>query len=226
MQYQLYPNNKPNNNPNNKPSNKPSNKPNNMPNIYNIHRQPIKKKPINIKLINNIIDNNINRIFNKTYFLLQTYSTPIHNLLANPFKKTISYIVLIIILVLILKYFNLLRYLIRLDYLYIYYILLPCIGFLIFINQYKTNNNIIALYYKGILNENSTVYEYNKVKIYDKTFINIFWSTLLSILISDFVIFNFTMPFKDAPVEYLNNFKNLKNIKNKSQKIISSIRGI
>lgn len=220
MQYQIYPNNKPNNKPNNRPTNKPNNKPNNIPNLYNIHKKPIKKKPVNITLINKIIDNNINRTFNRTNFLLQTYSTPIHNLLANPFKKTIAYIVLIIILALILKYFNILRYLIRLDYIYIYYILLPCVGFLIFINQYKTNNNIIALYHKGILDANSTIYEYNKVKIYDKTFINIFWSTLLSILISDFVIFNFTMPFKDAPVEYLNH---LKSLNNKSKKVTSGI---
>lgn len=176
------------------------------------------------KILDDIINDNINRTFNKTLFFLHTYSMPVQNLLASPLKKTTAYISIIVILILIFKHFNILRYFIRLDYINLYYILLPFIGVVIYINQYKTNNDIIELYNKGLLNANSTLYDYAKLKIPESKFITIFWSTLLSILISDFVIFNFTLPFKDASVDYLNNFKR-NAIKSKITKasIVSSI---
>jgi len=136
-----------------------------------------------------LINKGIKRIFHKTLGPFQDYGTPVYDILAHPLKKALAYVLILILLAFILRKLKLLKFIIRINYIYIYIIGLIIVMFVLYINQLHTNDNIIYLSKK--FPENATLYDYGKHKP-KYTIIKIFLSTLLSIVISDFIKFNFT----------------------------------
>lgn len=139
------------------------------------------------------------RIFQKTLYPFQDYGTSIYDLLANPVKKTLSYLIIILIILLVLKNFRILKFFVRLDHLAVYMVILIIYAYHIFINQLHLNDNIEFLSRK--LPDNATIYDYEQF-LEPKT--NIFSeliTTTLGILISQFILFSFTYPswFKSIP---------------------------
>ena len=74
-----------------------------------------------------------------------SYGTSTLELMASPLKQGILYIILIIICSVILKELQILRFIIRLDHLYIYVIVLFLFFIYKIIQQKKLNANIIYI---------------------------------------------------------------------------------
>jgi len=147
----------------------------------------------------NLIKEGKKRIFQKTFYPFQDYGTSIYDLLANPVKKTLSYLIIILIILLVLKNFRILKFFVRLDHLSVYMVILIIYAYHIFINQLHLNDNIEFLSRK--LPDNATIYDYEQF-LAPKT--NIFSDLItptLGILISQFILFSFTYPswFKSIP---------------------------
>jgi len=139
-----------------------------------------------------LINEGKKRIFQKTLFPFQDYGTSIYDLLADPVKKTISYMIILILILLVLRHFKILKFLMRLDHPAIYMILLILYAYHVFINQLHLNDNIEFLSRK--LPDNATIYHYEQFLRPKSNMLSNFMTTTLGILISEFVLFSVTYP--------------------------------
>lgn len=136
-----------------------------------------------------IINKNKKNIFPLANFLFINYNTPITDLLAHPFKKTIIYIIIVIIVGLFLKYLNILKYILKIHKIRYYSIILLFIGISIYINQYNINKNIEYIVRKK--RKIPSVHEYNPYNnITDYNILKIFYTILVTTLITKFISFN------------------------------------
>lgn len=125
----------------------------------------------------------INRIYPKTPILLQTENTPIINLLADPFKKTLLYGIIIISLFIILTNCNIIK--INLLNILLIFVFLTYIH----ISQIEINNLVINnLRY---LPRNAKINDYNKIKK-NNNIITILLSIIILFLIIKYIIILFT----------------------------------
>ena len=139
--------------------------------------------------INMELNKNKKNIFTKTFFLFQNYNTPVTNLIADPIKKSLIYIILIILIAIVFKYFNILKYFLKIHTLKYYGFILLIIGIFISVNQYNLNNNIE--YIVKSRNKIPTIYEFNPHHtIPESNILKIFGSILISTMISQFLTFN------------------------------------
>jgi len=158
-----------------------------------------------------LINEGKKRFFQKTLYPFQDYGTSIYDLLADPVKKTIGSLIIIMILLLFLRYFKILKFLIRFDHLSIYTLIFGLYTYHIFINQLHLNDNIEFLSRK--LPDNATIYDYQQFLIPKTNLVSNFLSTVISILISEFVLFSITYPswFRSIPADnYLHTLKTNK----------------
>lgn len=104
---------------------------------------------------NKVINTNLQRVIPKTPLLFQTNKTKLIHTLADPFKKTIFYAVIIISL------FSLfvLNDLILFKNIYILFIIV----ILLYIYIAQSNNNQDVLHILKYLPENTNLYQYNKI---------------------------------------------------------------
>lgn len=143
---------------------------------------------VNDSLENKIKINKTN-IFQKTFILFQNYDTPIVNLIANPVKKSIAYIIIIIILGLILKQLNLLKFILKIHDIQYYSLILLFIGVCIGINQHTLNKNIEYLLL--LKSKNLTIYDFNPShSIPESNYFKIFDSLLITTMIKQLLEFN------------------------------------
>ena len=77
------------------------------------------------------------RVFQKTHWLFQNYNTPIYDLMASPLKISIIYCSGIIIFAILLRYFRILKFVIRLDKMKLQVLILFLIFIFIYLHQYK-----------------------------------------------------------------------------------------
>ena len=127
--------------------------------------------------------------FQKTFILFQNYDTPIVNLIANPIKKSIAYVIIIIILGLVLKKLNMLKFILKIHDIKYYSIILLFIGICIGINQNTLNKNIE--YLLKTEKKNITIYNFDPThSIPDSNFLKIFNSILITTVIRQLLEFN------------------------------------
>ena len=158
-----------------------------------------------------LINEGKKRIFQKTLFPFQDYGTSVYDLLANPVKKTIGNLIILILILLVLRHFKILKFLMRLDHPAIYMILLILYAYHVFINQLHLNDNIEFLSRK--LPDNATIYDYEQFLGAKSNIISNLLTTAVGILISEFVLFSVTYPswFSSIPSEvYLQNLTHRK----------------
>ena len=158
-----------------------------------------------------LINEGKKRIFQKTLSPFQDYGTSVYDLLADPVKKTISYLIILILILLVLRHFKILKFLMRLDHPAIYMILLILYAYHVFINQLHLNDNIEFLSRK--LPDNATIYDYEQFLKPKSNIISNFLTTAVGILISEFVLFSITYPswFRSIPADnYLHTLKTNK----------------
>ena len=141
-----------------------------------------------------LIEKGKNRLFQKTHWLFQNYNTPIYDLMASPLKISSLYCSLIILSALLLRYFKLLKFIIRLDKLKLQIIILAIIFVFIYLHQYKLNQNII--YMAKTSEDNLTLYKYEKAKTGSETMLSLFLSIFISNMLSSIVSFNLKKPSK------------------------------
>jgi len=140
-----------------------------------------------------------------------SYGTSTLELMASPLKQGIGYVILIIICSIILREIKLLRFIIRLDHLYIYVIIVLIFFVYKYNAQKKLNANIIYISTK--LGRIPTNYELEQRKITKNTILSDLWRIIIGHLILDFILFNFTKPEwlnKDSK-NYLHSFKKHKH---------------
>jgi hypothetical protein len=138
------------------------------------------------------INEGLNRTFPKTPWLLQNYETPIYDLLANPLKMSIAYIVIIIIIAFILRQINLLKFVIRLDKLKLQILILIVLMFFIAIHQLKINKNI-SYVLKSLPND-TTFYDYKELEIRHDSMWTMFTSMLIGDILARYISFNINKP--------------------------------
>lgn len=132
------------------------------------------------------------RPFQKTHWIFQNYNTLVYDIMASPFKIATLYCSFIILLALLLRYFKLLKFIIRLDKLKLQIIILAIIFVFIYLHQYKLNQNII---YMAKMNEdNLTLYKYEKTKTGSDTMLSLFLSIFIGNVLSSMVSFNLNKP--------------------------------
>ena len=118
--------------------------------------------------------------------------------MANPLKLATLYCSLIIFLAIILRYFKILRFIIRLDKLRIQLVILLLVFIFLYLHQLKLNKNIIYMSKFG--DDNLTLYNYQQHKLGDDTILTLLSSIFLSNLLSMIVSFNL-----DKPSNYYKN---------------------
>jgi len=138
------------------------------------------------------INEGLNRTFPKTPWLLQNYQTPIYDLLANPLKMSIAYVVIIIIIAFILRQINLLKFVIRLDKLNLQILILIVLMFFIAIHQLKINKNIS--YVLKYLPNDTTFYDYKELEIRHDSMWTMFTSMLIGDILARYISFNIKKP--------------------------------
>lgn len=138
------------------------------------------------------INEGLNRTFPKTPWLLQNYETPIYDLLANPLKMSIAYVVIIIIIAFILRQINLLKFVIRLDKLKLQILILIVLMFFIAIHQLKINKNI-SYVLKSLPND-TTFYDYKELEIRHDSMWTMFTSMLIGDILARYISFNIKKP--------------------------------
>jgi hypothetical protein len=138
------------------------------------------------------IKEGINRTFQKTPWLLQNYQTPIYDLLANPLKMSIAYILILILIAFLLRQLNLLKFVIRLDKLKLQILILIVIMFFISIHQLKINKNIS--YVLKYLPDDTTFYDYKKLEISHDSMWTMFSSMLIGDILARYISFNIKKP--------------------------------
>ena len=139
----------------------------------------------------------------------KNYSTSGLDLMASPFKQSCVYIGSIIVLVFLFRKIGMLKFLIRLDHLYIYCMILIFLFFYLYITQTILNSNI-----EYISNRMRTIptqheLETNKPN-QNNSMLNDLWRIMLGHLLLDFILFNFTKPqwFNKSTENYLHVFRN------------------
>lgn len=165
----------------------------------------------NKKLSNDDIDklDKAKKKYFKTRFGIETnYSTSGLDLMASPLKQSLIYSAFIIACVILFRYLGLLKFIIRLDHIYIYAVLLIFFLFYFYIKQKIQNSNIeySAKQFGYIPNYHNL--EYYKPNS-NNSILNDLWRIMLGHLIIDFIVFNFTKPewFNKASENYLHSYK-------------------
>ena len=80
------------------------------------------------------------KLFQTRFGINKNYSTDGTDLMASPIKQSSVYIAIIIFAIYIFRKFGMLKFLIRLDHLYIYCIILVFLFFYLYITQYILNS--------------------------------------------------------------------------------------
>lgn len=158
-----------------------------------------------------LINEGKKRIFQKTFYPFQDYGTSIYDLLADPVKKTLGHLIIFILILLVLRYIKILKFLMRLDHPEIYIVLLILYAYHVFINQLHLNDNIEFLSKK--LPDNATIYDYEQFLTPKSNTISNLVITTIGILISEFILFSITYPswFKSISSDvYLQNLSHRK----------------
>mgnify|MGYP006079513563 CR=1 FL=1 len=148
------------------------------------------------------------RIFQKTLYPFQDYGTSIYDLLANPLKYTIANLIIVIILFIVLRYVRLLKFIIRVDHPYIYFMFILFYSYNLYINQLHLNDNITFLSTK--LPSTPTIYDYEQFMKPKSSFISELFVTSLSFLISDFILFTITYPPWFKTINYNNYLQTIQ----------------
>jgi len=157
-------------------------------NQINTNNNTQEELPVNAEL-QNIIKQNKNNIFQKNIPLFHTYDTLVTDLLANPIKKSIIYVIIIILLGLIFKHFEILKFVLKIHTIEYYGIILLFIGCFVAINQYTLNKNIEYMLNQS--QKNLTIFEFNpNHTIPESNLLKLFISIFTSTAISQFLSFN------------------------------------
>lgn len=149
------------------------------------------------------------KIFQTRFGINKNYSTDGTDLMASPIKQSGLYISIIILAIYTFRKFGMLKFLIRLDHLYIYCILLVFLFFFLYITQYILNSNIE--YISNRLGYIPTQHELETNKPnQNNSILTDLWRIMLGHLLLDFILFNFTKPkwFNKASENYLHVFRN------------------
>jgi hypothetical protein len=149
------------------------------------------------------------KLFQTRFGINKNYSTDGTDLMASPIKQSSVYIAIIILAIYIFRKFGMLKFLIRLDHLYIYCIILVFLFFYLYITQYILNSNIE--YISERLGYIPTYHELEGNKPnQNNSILNDLWRIMLGHLLLDFILFNFTKPqwFNKASENYLHVFRN------------------
>ena len=139
-----------------------------------------------------LINEGVNRTFPKSPWLLQNYQTPIYDLLANPLKMSIAYVLIIIVIAFLLRQINLLKFIIRLDKIKLQIIILIVIMLFLSVHQLKINKNI--LYITKTLPDNTTFYDYKKLEIRHDSMWSLFTTMLIGDILARYISFNMKKP--------------------------------